>query len=757
MASPRAEGQLRRQSSRGGTQPRVRGIGPFRLATVFALTLLVGIGTVTGGTFLGHSGDPNARVPGLRAMAASISLTPTSGKVGTNVTVSGSGFGSGAQITIRFGGSIVSTTPSPCVASTGGSVKGGGGAFTCHFLAPTGNSGPNTVSATDGTNTAKATFTETGLMSLSLQSVDVGQNDTLTGNGFSAAVPISSLTLGATHLNCTFANDGICSNGTVTTDGSGGFNVTFLAPSVPLTGIYLVNATDSLGHNERTNLSVALDPKVSALTTSAGSADVGETIVLNATVSAGSGGFTYSWQGLPGCTGASDPLRCVVSTPGPATVNLTATDSNQFSVTSPNLALTVDPDPTVTAPAAFRVVGGPATQSVDLGQPVTFMTAAKSGSGSYLSFNWSGLPAGCAGNTSSVSCVPSAPGEGPVTVTVLDSNKWRSVSNGSLDFTVYADPFVPVPVANRSSADVGQSVGFEVPAAGGSGGFLFNWTGLPQGCPGPSGALTSASTQNCTVGTAGRYDVMASVTDSDGYTSAGSPLTFEVFADPTATLSSPHPSIDPGQPFEVNAVVGLGSGGLSYAWTGLPVGCESASASVSCSTKVPGVYPVTLKVTDSNRFTIVSSPLDVNVSGPITVSVATSPTSTSVGVAVTFQVTATGGTGTLSFAWAFDDGTRATGNPVSHTFTSAGMFVVDVWANDSAGGSVAKSTTITVTASSSTPAPQSTSPTVLPEVAAAVVVIAAAALVAGLWMRRRKPAPPAEAGDEPGPEPPPEL
>ena len=55
---------------------------------------------------------------------------------------------------------------------------------------------------------------------------------------------------------------------------------------------------------------------------------------------------------------------------------------------------------------------------------------------------------------------------------------------------------------------------------------------------------------------------------------------------------------------------------------------------------------------------------------------------------VTFEAIVTGGSGTVDFAWAFGDGTpNASGNPVSHLYTTAGTFQVSVTANDSNGTS----------------------------------------------------------------------
>ncbi len=92
-------------------------------------------------------------------LAASITLTPSSGPVNTTVSVGGSGFTASATITITFNGATVATTPSPCTSSATGT-------FTCSFAVPAVTVGGYTVKATDGTHSATATFTVTSSYSL---------------------------------------------------------------------------------------------------------------------------------------------------------------------------------------------------------------------------------------------------------------------------------------------------------------------------------------------------------------------------------------------------------------------------------------------------------------------------------------------------------------------------------------------------------------------------------------------------------------
>ena len=73
-----------------------------------------------------------------------------------------------------------------------------------------------------------------------------------------------------------------------------------------------------------------------------------------------------------------------------------------------------------------------------------------------------------------------------------------------------------------------------------------------------------------------------------------------------------------------------------------------------------------------------------------------SPSSPSVGQSVTFTGSASGGTSPYTFNWVFGDG-AGTGNPVSHAYTTAGSFIVQLTVRDSAGATASTSQSITVT------------------------------------------------------------
>jgi Bacterial Ig-like domain len=115
-----------------------------------------------------------------------ISINPTSGPVGTSVTVTGNGFDPISTVAITFGGSSVTTvTPTP------------NGGFTATFRVPLSSSnGDQTVKATQGSNSASKTFKVTAFLNpiifLDPSSGPVGASVNITGAGFD---PSSTITI----------------------------------------------------------------------------------------------------------------------------------------------------------------------------------------------------------------------------------------------------------------------------------------------------------------------------------------------------------------------------------------------------------------------------------------------------------------------------------------------------------------------------------------------------------------------------------
>jgi hypothetical protein len=161
-----------------------------------------------------------------------ISLSPTSGPIGTTVTASGSNFVPSSTITITFGLSQIQTTPATVTASNVGS-------FSASFTVPSYVAGNYVVSATDNSinnNSASVAFTITPTITVSPTSGIVGTTVTVSGSNF---VPSSTITITYNGIQQT------TSPPTVTSTNTGSFTATFTVPATSNGGSNTVTATDA--------------------------------------------------------------------------------------------------------------------------------------------------------------------------------------------------------------------------------------------------------------------------------------------------------------------------------------------------------------------------------------------------------------------------------------------------------------------------------------------------------------------------------
>ena len=165
-----------------------------------------------------------------------IFLDPSSGPVGTSVTVTGAGFDPTSTVTIDFGStSDVTTDPSPLITTTTGT-------FNATFNVPSGSSsGDHTVKATQGSKSASKTFTVGPVITLNPTSGPLGTPVDITGTGFS---PNSTVTI-------TFGGDTLPES-PVTTNSSGGFSLTFVVPGESSSGPKPVVATQGSNSASKT-------------------------------------------------------------------------------------------------------------------------------------------------------------------------------------------------------------------------------------------------------------------------------------------------------------------------------------------------------------------------------------------------------------------------------------------------------------------------------------------------------------------------
>jgi hypothetical protein len=396
----------------------------------------------------------------------------------------------------------------------------------------------------------------------------------------------------------------------------------------------------------------------------------------------------------------------------------------------------------IRVPAPLRV--GPITASTgagaDVGETVNF-TSAISGGLTPLSYNWSGLPAGCPGaNRSWVACAPSGPENDTIGLVVTDSNA-SSARASPLTFEV--SPRLSVTVtSNRTVADEGQSVLFRATVTGGSALVSSTWSGLPSGCP------STVSSADCALPSTGDLLVSVSVTDSNHAVANAPPFTLPVETLPSVTISASRVLVDVGTPLDVNASVTGGAAPFRFSWTGLPTGCVVADlARIACTPSVSQEYTVGLLVTDRANGTAEAAPLDLEVAPDLSVILTPNVSNPVAPASLAVDPTVSGGSGGVRATWVnLPAGCTGSGlSGVTCRSLGAGNYTIVLRVADAGGGNATATFHFAVRPPSASSSAGSSSGLPWTEIAvglAIVVTVIALAAVAAA-RRRRTPPPPA--------------
>src|SRR5437867_929122 len=230
--------------------------------------------------------------------------------------------------------------------------------------------------------------------------------------------------------------------------------------------------------------------------------------------------------------------------------------------------------------------------------------------------------------------------------------------------------------ADRSAADVDQSITFACSASGGTPPYVYAWT-LSDGGIGAGPTVTHS------FGSPGTYDATCTVTDlllgiaTDTKSVVISPL-------PSVAASVDHDLAAPGTVLTFSASPSGGDGSFTFEWT-FGDGSSGSGAPATHAYNQAGPYQATVTATDGNGGTA-SSSASVTIS-EIGVTADVSPMSGDATTIFTFTASASGGSGVpYSFSWTFGDGMTGTGSPVTHSYSGGGSYSPTVTASDSLGG-----------------------------------------------------------------------
>src|SRR5207249_2708101 len=231
--------------------------------------------------------------------------------------------------------------------------------------------------------------------------------------------------------------------------------------------------------------------------------------------------------------------------------------------------------------------------------------------------------------------------------------------------------------ADRSAADVGQSITFACSASGGTPPYVYAWT-LSDGGIGTGPTVTHSFSSP------GTYEATCTVTDLLlGIASASKSVVISPL--PSVAASVDHDLAAPGTVLTFSASPSGGDGSFSYEWTFDDGSSGSGAPATLGGSKVTQAHTV--------RVTAPPAPLGARVSAP--------GQAADVGQSVSLTCSATGGAAPYSYGWTFGDGNTGSGPAVNHVYQSAGAMTVTCTATDSASASAAASKSVDVSPSPS--------------------------------------------------------
>jgi hypothetical protein len=355
--------------------------------------------------------------------------------------------------------------------------------------------------------------------------------------------------------------------------------------------------------------------------------------------------------------------------------------------------------------------------------------------------SWRGLPVGCVSHpVNPLTCTPTANGVSSVTLTTLGSFG-LPVTSPALSFTVGPGPQITGFTASRNVVDLGMSVTLTTTVSGGTAPLSYRYAPLPTGC-------TSANTSTLVCAPTGTGNTTVEVTVTDG---AGISLyanqTLSVYpALALVSVSASRSTVTASVPFQFTVATTGGSPTLVFTYVGLPTSCASAStATFSCTPSISGTYTVNATVTDGAGATANGSAVVVVNPLPSISGFTSSSTEFPAGTSVTFTVTASGGTGPLTYVYGNLPGgcTSTNASTLTCAPNATGTFTVNVTVSDSFGVKGAPATTIVAVLPANTSNGSSSGISWWLWVLIAVIILV---VIIGLLLWWRRSPPPTTAG-----------
>ncbi|MCI4354164.1 MAG: hypothetical protein L3K06_02220, partial [Thermoplasmata archaeon] len=440
----------------------------------------------------------------------------------------------------------------------------------------------------------------------------------------------------------------------------------------------------------------------------------------------------------------------------------TAIESFRGFAASPGLFL-ADPNATTTslsfspfsAGTLQAILDGPLTvgsfsagpAAIDLGGSTTLHVVPHGGTAPY-GFSYTSLPPGCSGTGATIACQPTAIGTYSVGVTLTDI--YALLAQATTTVVVARLPSIATFGVAPSEIDVGMTATFTTTLSGGTAPISYVYNGLPLGC-----VTADVATLPCSPSAASLSLVGVTATDAFGQ-AASSQVTLTIDAAATVSqISATRTALDVHLTTTLSATA-TGTGWIGYSWSGLPTGCSSTnSSSIACTPTAAGIANVSLVIVDSVGGRANASLL-LGVAAAPGAAVTANPSPIDLGGTTWINVSATGGTGGLSYVYAGLPAGCSTANlsALACVPTAAGSYTVTVTVSDALHQSVNATVDFVVNGPSGVGGLLGG----LPSSALAAIVLAVVFLVALLvvmMLRRRAPKPaaaPESAPPEPAPD-----
>ena len=439
-------------------------------------------------------------------------------------------------------------------------------------------------------------------------------------------------------------------------------------------GTYYVNVTvtDSDGHTASYSLKEIVNPDPSVdIHVVHNPTDVGIWANFSASVSGGTGPFSYSWT-INGESFTTAYVNYTFTASGTFPISLTVTDANG-NTASTSVNEVVNPDPTVAAEVQYS--------KVEQGINDTFH-ADVSGGTSPFNYTWS------LGNTilnysQEFHMNFSAIGTYVINLTVSDSLGERSSS--SVSVKVIQKPSALIEGSNRT--DVSTTTYWEGYGSYGTAPYNYYW--FINGVNTSSGLYLEYSFPKT-----GSYNISLLIDDSQG-SKAYAYLDVQVEPLPRVKISESLNSTDVGIPVQFRSSISGGSPFFNYSWYISGIGIVGYQASLTYIFSQPGSYNVSLTVSDGSGNSA-SSSIGIRINPLPEATIHAQYTNIDPNVTDNFNSNITGGTPGFTFQWFVNGTFEGNASSITWSFSSAGIYPVRLVVTDSQGIADSYSTDITV-------------------------------------------------------------